>query len=253
MIDLHSHILPGVDDGAATLEESLEMARAAVADGIQVIAATPHVREDYPTTPETMERLVAELSAELAAADIPLQVLPGGEIGLDRLDDLSPEDLRRFGLGGSEAHLLLEFPYVGWPLGLEERVFRLAAAGVAAVIAHPERNSEVQAAPERLEPAVRAGALVQVTAASLDGRLGRRSQRAGLDLLERRLAHLLASDAHAPSIRGIGMSAAVEALGDEELARWLTVDAPAAVVAGGEIPPRPGRPPRRRWWHRSVK
>lgn len=248
MIDLHSHILPGVDDGPATLEESLDMARAAVADGIETIAATPHVRDDYPTSADTMERLVAELRGELAADGIPLEVLPGGEIALDRLDELSHEDVRRFGLGGSEAYLLLEFPYFGWPLGLEGQVIRLEAQGVRAVIAHPERSAEVQAAPERLEPLVRAGALVQLTAASLDGRLGGRSQRAGLDLLERGLAHLLASDAHTPAIRGIGMSAAVEAIGDAELARWLTVDAPAAIVAGEEIPPRPEATARRRWW-----
>jgi protein-tyrosine phosphatase len=250
VIDLHSHILPGVDDGPVTLEESLDMARAAVADGIEAIAATPHVRDDYPTSPDTMERLVAELREALVADAIPLELLPGGEIALDRLDDLSPDDLRRFGLGGSEAHVLLEFPYVGWPLALEDRVFRLAAEGVRAVIAHPERNGEVQLAPERLEPIVRAGGLVQLTAASLDGRLGQRSRRAGLVLLERGLAHLLASDAHTPDIRGIGMSAAAEAIGDVDLAHWLTVDAPAAIVSGEEIPPRPDAP-HRRWWRRG--
>jgi protein-tyrosine phosphatase len=250
VIDLHSHILPGVDDGPATLEESLDMARAAVADGIEAIAATPHVRDDYPTSPDTMERLVAELREALVADAIPLELLPGGEIALDRLDDLSPDDLRRFGLGGSEAHVLLEFPYFGWPLALEDRVFRLAAEGVRAVIAHPERNGEVQLAPERLEPIVRAGGLVQLTAASLDGRLGRRSRRAGLVLLERGLAHLLASDAHTPDIRGIGMSAAAKAIGDVDLARWLTVDAPAAIVSGEDIPPRP-HAPQRRWWRRG--
>ena len=249
MIDLHSHILPGVDDGPATLEESLDMARAAVDDGIEAIAATPHVRDEYPTSPDTMEQLLAELRAAVAADAIPLEVLPGGEIALDRLDGLSADDLRRFALGGSEGYLLLEFPYFGWPLALEDLVFRLAAQGVRAVIAHPERNGEVQSAPERLEPIVRAGALVQVTAASLDGRLGQRSRRAGLVLLERGLAHLLASDAHTPDIRGIGMSAAVEAIGDADLARWLTVDAPAAIVSGGDIPPRPDAP-KRRWWRR---
>lgn len=253
MIDLHSHILPGVDDGPATLEESLDMARAAVDDGIEAIAATPHVRDDYPTSPDTMERLVAELREALAADAIRLELLPGGEIALDRLDDLSPDDLRRFGLGGSDAYVLLEFPYFGWPLALEDLVFRLAAQGVRAVIAHPERNGEVQLAPERLEPIVRAGGLVQLTAASLDGRLGQRSRRAGLVLLERGLAHLLASDAHTPDIRGIGMSAAVEAIGDADLARWLTVDVPGAIVSGEDIPPRPDAPKRRRWRRPKTK
>lgn len=238
MIDLHSHILPGVDDGAATLGESLEMARAAVADGIRAIAATPHVRDDYPTSPGAMERAVAELRGALAGEGIPLEVLTGGELALDWIDRLGPDDLRRFGLAGSD-YLLVEFPYYGWPLGLEDAVFRLGLAGLRAVIAHPERSAEVQAAPRRIEGLVSAGALVQVTAASLDGRTGRHARRCGLELVERGLAHLIASDAHVPAVRGIGMSAAAEAVGDEALARWLTSDVPAAIVAGEDVPPRP--------------
>src|SRR5437764_4214523 len=101
VIDLHSHILPGVDDGPATLEESLELARRAAADGVRVIAATPHVRDDYPTQPATMERLVAELRAAIQQEGIPIDVRPGAEIAIDWLDRLSDDDLGRFGLGGS--------------------------------------------------------------------------------------------------------------------------------------------------------
>src|SRR2546423_10468878 len=94
MIDLHSHILFGLDDGAATLEQSLEIARAAVEDGIEVIAATPHVRDDYPTTAAEMEERLAEVRGAVEAAGIPLDVRPGGEIALDRLAPGSPDDLR---------------------------------------------------------------------------------------------------------------------------------------------------------------
>lgn len=248
MIDLHSHILPGLDDGPRGLPESLDVARAAVADGIEVIAATPHVRDDYPTTADAMERAVAELEAALSAEGIALAVLTGGEIALDRLRELDPEELRRFSLAGSGAYLLLEFPYYGWPLGLEETVFRLAAGGLRPVLAHPERSGELEGALERLRPAVEAGALVQLTAASLDGRLGRGARRRSLELLDSGLAHLIASDAHAPALRGIGMSAAAETVGDEALARWLTQDVPAAIVAGDEPPPRPEPARRRRRW-----
>jgi protein-tyrosine phosphatase len=250
VIDLHSHILPGVDDGAATFEESIAIAAAAVSDGIEVLAATPHVRSDFPTAAGTMERLVAELQEELAARAVPLRLQPGGEIALDWIDELGLAELRRFGLGGNPDCVLLEFPYAGWPLGLADRVFSLAAAGLTPVIAHPERSSDVQQAPERLEPLVRSGALVQVTAASLDGRLGRRTQRAALDLVRGGLAHLIASDAHSPAVRGIGMSAAAEAVGDPRLAAWLTREVPAAIVAGEPLPARPATPPRRRraWW-----
>ena len=248
MIDLHSHILPAVDDGPRTLEEAVAIARAAAADGIVAIAATPHVRDDYPTSPARMRAGVAELREALANESIPLELHPGGELALDRLDRLSHEDRRHFALAGSR-YLLLEFPYSGWPLDLPTRILALLAAGFVPVLAHPERNPEVMAAPERLEALVAAGALVQVTAASLDGRLGRRAQRSGLELVRRGLAHLVASDAHAPSLRGIGMSAAAAVIGDDAAARRLTVDVPAAIVADEEVPAAvPAARPRRPWW-----
>jgi len=245
VIDLHTHILPAVDDGPRTLAEAVEMARAAAADGTAVVAATPHVREDWPTGPETMERRVGELREALASAGVDLDVLPGGEIALDRLDLLAPDELRRFGLAGNAGYLLLEFPYVGWPLGLEARVVELRSRGITPVIAHPERNSDVQADPERLRPAVLAGGLVQLTAASLDQRGGRRSRAAARTLLDRGLAHLLASDGHTAWIRSIGLRAAAAAVGDDALARWLTEGVPGAIVHGGPIPERPRTRPRR--------
>jgi protein-tyrosine phosphatase len=245
VIDLHTHILFGIDDGSRTPGDALEMARAALADGTRVVAATPHVREDWPTAPDVMEARVADLRHALAETRIPLQVLTGGEIDLHRLDLLSAEELQRFGLGGNPDYLLVEFPYYGWPLGLTNRVLALRERGITAVLAHPERNGEVQGNPERLRPLVDNGILCQVTAASLDGRIGRRSRACGLTLVETGLAHLVASDAHTPDVRGIGMSRAAGAVGDEALARWLTYDVPAAIVGGLPLPPRPPVAPRR--------
>lgn len=239
MIDLHSHILPGVDDGPDTIEEALGMASDALDDGITVVAATPHVREDYPTRPETMEAKVKELRDALAEARLPLELRTGGELSIGMAQQLDDDDLRRFGLGGSSAYLLVEFPYTGWPAGLSALVLGLRSRGITPVIAHPERNAEVQTDPERLRPFVLAGALVQLTAASVDGRLGRRSRNAGFELIEKELAHLIASDAHLPAVRSIGMREAAHAVGDETLARWLTQDVPGAIVAGEPIPPRP--------------
>jgi protein-tyrosine phosphatase len=239
VIDLHSHILPGVDDGPARLEESLDIARRAAADGVRIVAATPHVRDDYPTQPGTMERLVAELRAAIQREAIPIDVRPGAEIAIDWLGRLSDDELVRFGLGGSPHYLLLEFPYAGWPLSLHEWVFRLVARQITPVIAHPERNADVQANPEELRPLVDAGALVQITAASLDGRVGRSSRAAGMALIERGLAHVLASDAHTPDVREAGLVAAVEAVGDPEVARWLTLDTPTAIVTDTPLPRRP--------------
>lgn len=248
MIDLHSHILPGLDDGARTFEEALDIARAAVADGIRTIAATPHVRSDFPTTPEAMEAALAAVRALLADAGVALDVRGGGEVALDRLDQLGPDDLRRFSLGGASRYLLVETPYWGWPLGLADQLFRVQLAGFVPVLAHPERNGDVVADPGRLVPLVEAGALVQVTASSIDGRAGRPAAVTARHLLESGLAHLVASDAHAPAVRGVGLSRAVEAIGDGALARWLTDLVPAAILADGPIPerPAPARARRRR-------
>jgi protein-tyrosine phosphatase len=245
LIDLHSHVLFGLDDGAADLDESVAICRAAADDGITVLAATPHVRRDYPTTPDQMEARLAEVGAAVGNV---VRLVPGGEIDLD---ELTRHELMRFALAGNPRYLLVETPYVGWPLDLGERLFRLRAGGVTPVLAHPERNADVQQRPELLEPIVAGGTLVQLTAASVDGRLGRNAKNCAGTLVERELAHLIASDAHAPGVRAIGMSSAAEAVGDESLARWLTYDVPRAIVEDEQLPPRPrtGRP-RRRWFGR---
>ncbi len=245
MIDLHSHILPGLDDGARTVEDALEIAHAAVEDGITAIAGTPHVRDDHPTTAGSMEQALARLRSAIEEASIPLEILPGGEVAVDRLSLLPPEELRRFGLGGNPRYLLVETPYYGWPLGLGRHLETILEQGIVPVLAHPERNAEVQIDPERLVPLVHAGVLVQLTAASVDGRTGRRAQASAFDLIERGLAHLIASDAHHASVRAIGMRVAADDVGNEALARWLTHDVPAAIVADAPLPERPAGGPRR--------
>jgi protein-tyrosine phosphatase len=247
LIDLHSHVLPGLDDGSADLDESVAMCRAAARDGITVLAATPHVRRDYPTTPEQMERALEAVRA--AVGDV-VRLVAGGEIDLGELDRPRAE-LARFALAGNARYLLVETPYAGWPLDLAERLFQLRTRGITPVLAHPERNAEVQRQPELLEPIVAGGTLVQVTAAAVDGRLGRTSRKSAATLIERKLAHLIASDAHAPTVRAIGMSSAAAAVGDEALARWLTVDVPRAIVEDERVPPRPvAARPRRRFFGR---
>jgi protein-tyrosine phosphatase len=214
---------------------------------VSAIAATPHVRVDYPTRPGEMERGVMRLREDFVAHGIDVDVLHGGEIDLGTLATLDDDELRRFTLAQSGRYLLLEFPYSGWPAGLEETVYGLGLRGFVAVVGHPERNRAVQSNPPRLAEAVRMGALVQITAASLDGRIGRSSQKAAQRLLELGLAHVLASDAHTPEIREAGLADAVEAVGDDVLARFLTVDAPSAIVAGEGLPERPRKARRRRW------
>jgi protein-tyrosine phosphatase len=249
MIDLHSHILPGIDDGPATMEQACKLARVAVADGIRAMAATPHVRPDYPTTPEQMEAGVRGVRAALAAERIPLDVLPGAEIALEMLSRLSDDELHRFGLGGNPRYLLLETPYLGWPPGIAQMFFQLQVRGFRIVLAHPERNGEVQARPDLVRPLVEAGALMQITAASLDGRLGARPQQTALRLIAMECAHLVASDAHSPIVRQVGMMDAIDVIGNRGLARWLSTQIPEAIVTDERLPDRPRRGERRgRFW-----
>ncbi|HEV2590305.1 MAG TPA: CpsB/CapC family capsule biosynthesis tyrosine phosphatase [Gaiellaceae bacterium] len=244
MIDLHSHVLPGLDDGAADMDEALAICRAAAEDGIEVLAATPHVRaHDWPTTAEQMEAAFAALSA---AAEGIVRLVPGGELDIEELNR-PLEELRRFALAGNPRYLLVETPYYGWPLDMADRLFALRADGITPVLAHPERNADVQMRPELLEPLVSTGTLTQVTAGSVDGRLGRRAHACAMTLIENGWAHIVASDGHAPSVREIGMRAAADAVGDEALAEWLTVGVPRAIVDDARLPERPEPKKKRRF------
>jgi protein-tyrosine phosphatase len=244
VIDLHSHVLPGLDDGARSLEESVQILMLAAQEGVTAVAATPHVRHDFPTRPEEMERGVAAVRAELDARGIAIAVLPGGELDYEELTRRTSHELSRFGLGGNPHYLLVEFPYIGWPMRLPADVEKLLATGVVPVLAHPERNSAVAERPEALGPMVEAGALVQLTASSITGAFGERVRRVAQALLDRGLAHLIATDIHAPELRRAGLAAAAESVSDEGLARWLVVDLPAAIVNDTPLPPRPFSKPR---------
>jgi protein-tyrosine phosphatase len=236
VIDLHSHILPGFDDGVRSLEEARELAREALAEGVTAIAATPHVRDDYPTSPERMERGVEALRNDFHEAGIGIDVVRGAEVALERLWELPAEDARRFTYGGAGRYLLVEFPYRGWPPLLEPTLADLRAHGIRAILAHPERNDAVQADPSRLVPAVREGALVQLTAASVAGLLGPVPRRAGQHLLKLGVAHVLATDAHGPGLsERASLAVGVAALADPVLARRLATDVPAAILAGVDV------------------
>ena len=240
MIDLHTHILPAIDDGARTLDDALSMAELFVAEGITTVAATPHVRDDYPTSADMMLSAVGDLQRALESERIDLTVLPGAEIAMDWIPRLGSE-LPRLTLAGSGRYILVETPYDGWPAELVEQLLQLRRSGYVPVLGHPERNPQVQASPSLLAPLVSGGMLVQVTAASLDGRLGSRSQKTALELIVSGLAHLVASDAHTPEMRAAGTLSALEEIRDQALADWLTSGVPGALVKGESLPPRPPR------------
>lgn len=255
MIDLHSHILPDLDDGARTLEEALAMARIAVADGITAIAATPHSPESTMGKRYSMslvqERL-RELRAALRVAQIPLDVVSGTE--LFYAADL-PEQLRAgtvLPYGDSHA-VLLECPAGDLPPVLSDIIFGLQAAGYRVVLAHPERIRDVQRQPGVLAPLVERGALMQITAEALVGRQGDLFGRTAEALVTKGLAHILASDAHGvPPRRAPVLSEAraraAELLGSDA-ADAMVLDTPDALLHDRAITVRPPQPakPTRRW------
>lgn len=249
IVDLHAHVLPGVDDGPETMEECLAAVAAAAAAGVGMLAATPHVRSDYPTTAAEMETHAGELAERVAASGIATTILTGAELSLDAAASTPDDELVRFGLGGS-ASLLVEFPYDGWPPGLARELERLRARGFRPVLAHPERNAAVQAAPGRLSALVEEGVLVQLTASSVAGTAGRRAQSTAVRMLELGLAHMLASDMHGAFRGATDFRRALERLRDPRLGRWLTHDVPSAVVADDELPSRPEPVTRRLRWPR---
>jgi protein-tyrosine phosphatase len=241
VIDLHTHILPGLDDGVATLEASVDLAARAAEAGVEAIVATPHVREDFPTSVEAMNRSLADVRACIAYERLPIRVLPGGEVAIEQLDRRAPEELRGFGLAGNPAYLLVEAPYSALPIDFEERLFRLRAAGITPVLAHPERSLALREDPKLVRRLVRSGTLVQLTAGSIAGTEGEAAHSAALALLDAGLAHCAASDAHGPELGRAGLDAVAAALSDGALADWLTRAVPAAIVAGEPVPGRPSR------------
>ena len=243
MIDLHSHIAFGIDDGPADLDGALELARAAVAAGTTAIAATPHIDSHFGLTADDREVPLAAVRQALVEQGIPLTVIPGAEIALDRYVDLGEDELRRLRLGDGE-FLLLECPLSNAAGAFDRFLNTLLTRGVRMLLAHPERCPDFQRRPERLDALVRAGALAQVTSASLAGRFGSTVQEAALHMLAEGLVHDIASDAHDAHRRGpdlqVGLEAAEHELpGAHALADWLAVGVPQAIVDGAPIPRRP--------------
>jgi protein-tyrosine phosphatase len=250
-VDVHTHVLPGVDDGTRTLEEAVATAAEAAAGGVEAMVATPHVRDDYPTSADMIADGVAALRRELGDRGIPLALHPGAEVALERVAAIDPAELRRYSLAGGP-YILVEFPYRGWPAGAEAVAATLLRSGFTPLLAHPERNDAIAERPERLRPLVEAGCFVQVTSGSVTGGLGRTPRRAAEALLELGLVHVVATDLHGPSLERAGLAAAFDALGANALARTLVSAAPRAVLEGAPLPSVPAAR-KNPWWKRPRR
>jgi protein-tyrosine phosphatase len=257
MIDLHCHILPGIDDGPATIDGSLDFARAAAAAGMTTMIATPHVSPRYPNDSRTIAAGVADLNDRLVDEGIDLEVRPGAEISILQVEELAEGELRRLRLGHGP-WLLIESPFTQVADGLPMLIGQIQADGHRIVLAHPERCQGFHRRPDLLEAMVRGqGVLTSVTAGALVGDFGRQVQSFALSLAEKGLIHNVASDAHDCERRPPGIAEAMRRAGLGAHIELLTEVVPRAILSGDRLPPLPGAllAERRggRLWRRSPR
>ena len=240
MIDIHCHLLPGIDDGPATVEAAMALAKALADDGITQVVCTPHV---FPGRFENWRSSIAEEHARFAellrGTDIALELIWAGEVRLtpEVLELLAKDELPFLGQVGGYRTMLLEMPDGQVPLGALNFVRRLTAAKVRPVIVHPERNRGVMERPERLRDFVDEGCYVQLTAGSLVGQFGARAQAVAATLVDKGWVHAVASDAHNVAGRRPRMGDAAAWLTEhhgERAARQLTVLGPAGLCIQNE-------------------
>jgi protein-tyrosine phosphatase len=238
VIDLHSHILNGIDDGSDSVEMSIAMARMAVADGIQVMACTPHIVPGvYLNEPADIRRRVTELQALLSEQQIPLELVPGADV------HIAPDLLQRLQgetppvLNGSR-YFLFEPPHHVLPPRLLDFCTSLVAAGFIPILTHPERLTWVSGHFDVIRDLAARGVLMQLTAGSLTGNFGRSARRLADQILEEGLCDIFASDAHnltsRPPVLSAARVAVSQRLGDAE-AENMFVTRPRAILRGAGV------------------
>ena len=242
--DIHFHLLPGIDDGPATMEETVELARAALRDGTAIVVATPHIRHDFVTDPSPLAELTREVRDRLARERIELDVRCGGELGHELVGSLGQRELETIAVGPPGASwILLEPPTEGPGEELHAAAAELRARGFGVVLAHPERSATLMADEAAgLRDELERGSLLQVNAWSLAGGHGAEAERMAIWLVGSGVVTALASDAHNTAARGpelsVGLQRASWGLAPHR-ARMLTDAAPRALVERGM--PAPAR------------
>lgn len=232
MIDIHSHILPGVDDGAQTLEDALIMLRMAVANGITTQVLTSHIQTGrYTNSPASLRKSFAEFLDVVDSQNIPIKLLLSAEVRIEPelLVLLEQDDFPWLGMWDDKRVFLLEMPHNHLPVGSLNLVKHLIQNNIMPVIVHPERNRECQQDIKKLVPLIKAGCKIQITAGSLTGNFGQKAKNVAVQLLKEDMVMFLATDCHSPSYRPpdlmSGLKVAEKIIGNKE-ANMLVNDLP---------------------------
>ncbi|MDH4161653.1 MAG: capsular biosynthesis protein [Nitrospirota bacterium] len=236
MIDLHCHILPGIDDGPATMGESLDMCRIAYEDGIRTIVATPHfMRGEQEYLPSRVRAEFEALVTEVCRQGIGIDLLLGADVAVTPETPLYLRQVPQLTLNGTGRYFLAELPHEAVPLNWDRFLLAMAQQGMVPILTHPERHRWFLKRPDALYDFVGGGGLVQVTAMSLTGENGEEVRRFCCSLLQRALAHVIATDAHAPAGRAPLLAKAVDAaarvIGAEEAYRMAS-ETPRRILRG---------------------
>ncbi len=234
MIDIHNHIIPGIDDGAQSIQDSLNLLELAIADGITHLVCTPHMHPGrFENSVDTIAPAFKELLQAAQDKGLPIQLAMAAEV---RISDEFMIQLKRnkvpfIGRWNDKDVVLLEMPHDRVPMGIENLLIWLEQQNIQAIIAHPERNKEMMRKPELAQGLAKRGALFQLTAASVAGRFGDKALHTANWLLENELVFCVASDAHNVANRPPAMKVAWEALGGGDLAEALCVSNPLGLTS----------------------
>src|ERR1700722_15040552 len=241
MIDIHHHLLWNLDDGASSVETSVEMAKIAAADGITHVVCTPHANGQYVYAPQLIAEKISELQRILDSEKIALKLGHGCDFHMSYENIQEAKvDPSRFSINGF-GYLLVEIPDYGVPRGLTEIFYQLQLGGLIPILTHPERNPTLQADQSRILDWLRGGVLIQVTAGSVVGRMGKQAEKMAHELLANRWVHFLATDAHNTTSRVPKMREAFELVAKKygpDYARLLCISNPLAAFMGKPMPPQ---------------
>ncbi len=232
MIDIHCHILSGIDDGAAEFHESIEMARIAARDGIHTIVATPHIQNDQYPEQSILER-IQHLNLALTRLGISVEILPGAEINAL----IPPASIKGYTINKT-SYVLIEFPSDYLPYNANKIIFELLIHGFKPIIAHPERNRGILQNPEKFFNLLSTNVYVQISAGSITGRFGWKIKKLTVGFLKKGIVDVMASDAHSsghrPPILSKAVSKAAKIIGNEN-AKNLVLKNPAAIITGNQL------------------